>query len=316
MSDGYACRVITRRRFLQASGAGILALPTFLDARPDEGRFCVGVIADTHIIDDFYRGPEGSPEDTESISRTKERLVLARDTLNALQPSLDLVFLVGDYFHDYPSEDLEFYFRNTTRIDHALEVTRGFRAPVHIGFGNHDYGVPRVSRETSHELFRRKLSLQPYYAVDHRGWKFVHVNNFLGVTWQPGHAAYGTQVGSLGEEQLAWLEAQLSERKPTLLFVHYPLSRIMPAERADLGLHSLLKRHAATVQRVVSGHWHRWVDAGREFGVPHLVIAATRYDPDAYLVVEIDTKAGVHRLLNLDLVEWNTHFSRPYPAGR
>jgi hypothetical protein len=86
-------------------------------------------------------------------------------------------------------------------------------------------------------------------------------------------------------------------------------------EHADLGLHSLLKRHAATVQRVISGHWHRWVDRGREFGPPHLVIAATRYDADAYLIVEIDTKAGSHRLLNLDLIEWNTHFSHPYVSA-
>ena len=74
--------------------------------------------------------------------------------------------------------------------------------PVHVGFGNHDYAVPQVSREASHELFRRKLGVQPYYAVDHRGWKFIHVNNFLGTTWQAGHADYRKQVGSLGETQL------------------------------------------------------------------------------------------------------------------
>ena len=101
------------------------------------------------------------------------------------------------------------------------------------------------------------------------------------------------------------------------MFVHYPLSAIEAVEVADLGLHSLLKRHASTVQRVISGHWHRWVDVGREYGPPHLVIAATRYDPDAYLVLEIDAKAATHRPLNLDLVDWNTHFSRAYaPVSR
>ena len=42
------------------------------------------------------------------------------------------------------------------------------------------------------------------------------------------------------------------------------------------------------------------------------MIGATRYDEDAYLIVEIDAKAGSHRPLNLDLIEWNTHFSRAY----
>ncbi len=303
--------VLTRRQFIQIGAAG-LALPPFWQAAPSRDTFYVGVIADSHVIDEFYRGPEGSPEDTESIFKTSERLTAARDALNGLRPALDIVFLVGDYFHDYPSNDLDFYFENTTRIDHAKALTDGFRMPVHVGFGNHDYDVPRVSREASHELFRRKLTLRPYYSVDHRGWKFIHVNNFLGTTWEVGHANYRKQRGSLGEEQLNWLDAQLSERKPTFVFVHYPLSLIEPVEVADLGLHSLLTRHASTVQKVISGHWHRWVDIGREYGPQHLVIAATRYDPDAYLIVEIDAVAGTHRPLNLDLVEWDTHFSRAH----
>ncbi len=307
--------VFTRRRFLQTTGVGLIAWPSFLDARVEADTFHVGVIADTHIIDEFYNGPEGNPEDTESIFKTEERLRAATAALNGLAPTLDLVFLVGDYFHDYPSPDLEFYFTHTTRVDRAKALTDGFRAPVHVGFGNHDYAVPKVSRELTHELFRRKLGLPPYYAIEHRGWKFIHVNNFLGATWQVGHERFDRGQGSLGEEQLLWLDAQLSERKPSFVFVHYPLRAIVPVEYADLGLHTLLQRHASTVQRVISGHWHRWVDVGREFGPPHLVIAATRYDADAYLVVEVDTMAGTHRLLNLDLVEWNTHFSRPYSPG-
>lgn len=303
--------MITRRQFIHRSAAG-LALPSLWQLQPRAETFYIGVIADSHVIDGYYKGPESNPEDSESIFKTSERLASAREVLNNLRPALDKVFLVGDYFHDYPSPDLDFYFKNTTRIDHAVALTDGFRMPVHVGFGNHDYAVPQVSREASHELFRRKLGVAPYYAVDHKGWKFIHLNNFLGATWQVGHAAYRKQRGSLGEQQLLWLEAQLAERRPTMIFIHYPLSVVEPTEVADLGLHTLLKRHAATVQRVISGHWHRWVDVGREYGPPHLVIAATRYDEDAYLIVEIDAKAGTHRLLNLDLVEWNTHFSRAY----
>jgi len=303
--------VLTRRQFIHRSAAG-LALPALWQATPGRDTFYIGVIADSHVIDPYYKGPESNPEDSESIFKTSERLASARDALNALRPSLDMVFLVGDYFHDYPSTDLEFYFKNTTRIDRAKELTDGFRMPVHVGFGNHDYAVPQVSREMSHELFRRKLGVKPYYAIDHRGWQFIHLNNFLGATWQVAHAKYRKQQGSLGEEQLTWLEAQLAERKPTMIFIHYPLSLIEPTEVADLGLHTLLKRHANTVQRVMSGHWHRWVDVGTEYGPKHLVIGATRYDEDAYLVVEIDTKTATHRPLNLDLVEWNTHFSKPY----
>jgi len=313
---------------MQLGASGLLTLPSFVEAAslgqlapphapgapgaPDAQRFYFAIIADTHIIDDFYKGPEGSPEDTESIFKTTERLVAARDTINALRPSMDLVILVGDYFHNYPSPDIDFYFQNKTRVDRAKELTDAFTMPVHVGFGNHDYGVPAVSREMTHELFRRKLSVKPYYAIEHRGWKFIHVNNFLGDTWKVGDARYNKAQGSLGEEQLNWLEAELGQHKPTFVFIHYPLSIVLPAERADYGIYPLLKKHRDTIQRVVSGHWHRWFEFGRSYGPQHLVMAATRYDPNAYLIVEVDTQASTHRLLNLDLVDWNTHFSQPF----
>lgn len=302
----------TRKQFLGTLGAGALPRP-FLMAEPSSSKFYFAIIADTHIIDDFYKGPEGNAEDTESIFLTSERLIGARTLINSLQPAMEKVFLVGDYFHNYPSTEMEFYFENETRVDRAKRITDGFKMPVHAGFGNHDYDVPKVSRDFSHELFRRKFNLKPYYSLDYRGFKFVHLNNFLGETWNPANqSAYKKGVGSLGLEQLEWFEAELEQKKPTFVFIHYPLRIVVGIERADFGVKTLLKKHAATVQRVVSGHWHRWVDFKDEFGPPHLVMAATRYDEDAYLIVEADAQKAEHTLLNINLVDWNTHFSKPY----
>ena len=114
---------ITRRQFAR-TGAGLLAASHL---RAAEDHFAFGIIADTHIIDTFYKGPEGNPEDTASILHSAERLQSARTLLNSLQPKLDLVFLVGDYFHDYPSIDLDFYGRHKTRIDLAKETDRRLR---------------------------------------------------------------------------------------------------------------------------------------------------------------------------------------------
>ena len=303
---------MNRRTILQLGGAALAPFSSVAGTNSSSERFYFAVIADTHIIDDYYRGPEGNPEDTESIRRTADRLSAARDHINSLQPSMDLVFLVGDYVHDYPSSDVEFYFKNTTRFDHAKALTDKFRMPVHVGFGNHDYGVPKLSRDASHELFRRKFGLKPYYSVSHRGWKFIHLNNFLGESWNSVSASFNRRTGSLGERQLQWLEAELEQRKPSFVFIHYPLQLIQPIELADYGLHSLMKKHRDTVQQVISGHWHRWFEFGRSYGPDHLVIAATRYDPNAYLIVEVDTRNTTHRLLNLDLVDWNTHFSKGF----
>ena len=69
-------------------------MPSFLDARAlaDTSKFYFAIIADTHIIDEFYKGPESNPEDTESMFKTRERLISARDTINALQPAMEQVF--------------------------------------------------------------------------------------------------------------------------------------------------------------------------------------------------------------------------------
>jgi predicted MPP superfamily phosphohydrolase len=295
-----------RRAFLATLGS---AAACSFAAEQEGSRFRFAIIADTHIIDEFYRGPEGNPEDTESIFKTTERLRATRERINSLRPATDLTFLVGDYFHNYPSADIDFFFQHKTRVDAAKELTDGFAMPVHAGFGNHDYDVAHFSRENSHELFRRKFGLRPYYSIEHKGFKFIHVNNFLGATWEPKNARYDRSKGSLGEEQLNWLEAELEQRKPTFVFIHFPLIIVEPNERSGYGVHSILKKHRDTVQRVVSGHWHKWFEFGRSYGPPHLVIAATRYDPNAYLIVEADPKTAEHRLLNIDLVDWNTHFS-------
>ncbi|HWE52333.1 MAG TPA: hypothetical protein VG273_21235 [Bryobacteraceae bacterium] len=306
---------IGRRSFLSIAGAaaGAAALPVLgAPASPSPGDFRFAVIADSHIIDPLYVGPENSPEDTESILHGAERLTSARNLLNSLNPAPEQIFLVGDYFHNYPSPDVDFYFKNRTRLDIAKDITDGFHAPVHVGFGNHDYGVPQVSREMSHELFRRKFNVKPYYSVEHKRWKFVHLNNFLGSTWTVGHKNYHKDRGSLGEEQLNWFEAELLQHKPTFVFIHFPLYIVDPVERADYGVIPLMKKHKDTIQLVVSGHWHKWFEFGRSYGPQHLVMAATRYDPNAYLIVDVDSKAGNHKLLNLGLVDWNTHFSKPY----
>ncbi len=294
-----------------AAGAASTLIRPFAFAQPEPSKFYFALIADTHIIDSFYKGPEGNAEDTESIFKTSERLIAARNVINALQPKMERVFLIGDYFHNYPSRDIDFYFQNETRLDRAKALTDAFTMPVHAGFGNHDYDR-HVPRDVSHELFRRKFGLKPYYTVEHRGWKFIHLNNFLGNTWTPDHAEFDPAKGSLGEEQLNWFEAELAERKPSFVFIHYPLYIVKPVELKDYGVYAVIKKHRDDIQRVVSGHWHKWFDFSRSYGPPHLVMAATRYDPNAYLIVEADTNAVRHELLNIGLVDWNTHYSQPY----
>ena len=276
-------------------------------------KFYFALVADTHIIDNYYvKGSENGVEDNESILVTTPRFTSARDLINSLNPAIEQVFLIGDYFHNYPSTDYDFYFKNTTRLDNAKAISDGFKAPVHLGFGNHDYDVRHIPREMSHRLFKAKFNAEPYSVLDYKGYKFIHLNNFLGSTQDHAASDFNPNIGSLGEEQLQWFEAQLQQHKPTFVFIHYPLIQDQATEFGDYGVQPLLRKYKDTIQLVVSGHMHKWIDFAHTYGPQHYVMAATRYDPNAYMLMEVDTKRATWRFMNQSLVDWSTHYSKPY----
>lgn len=302
---------VDRRSFLSIAGGltGLSALsqvPVFA-APPSASQFRFVVIADSHIIDDFYDRQESNPLDTATVKHTRESLIRTRSLIHALNPQPDMVFLAGDYVHDFPSPDYDFYFKNVTRLDHAKRITDGFRMKVYAGFGNHDYFVPQHDREFAHRLYAQKFGLKPYYAVDHKDCRFIMLNNFLGESWNASNKeAFNKRLGTLGGVQLQWLEAQLAERKQTFVFVHFPASIIVPTEYRDFGLHSLLKKYADSIHFVTAGHWHRWHDFKTEFGPQHFVMGATRYDADSYMVVDVDTLSATYTIRNLHCFQWGT----------
>ena len=63
---------------------------------------------------------------------------------------------------------------------------------------------------------------------------------------------------------------------------------------------------------VVSGHWHLWLDAEQSYGPRHLVASSTRYDEDAFLVVEANPRTGAYEILNWDKLAWFAHDTDPY----
>lgn len=284
-------------------GGGDVAADTAVDTTPDapvQTPFRFAVIGDTHIIDEWYTGPENSPLDTESMWHTYDRFTSVIDRLKGLSHPVDFVIHVGDLIHDYVNADIDFMWANRTRMDIAVEMMQRMELPFRFCFGNHDYEFATAPRAATHDFFRSKLGVPTYDSFEHRGWKFVMLNCYLGQTHDEVAPAGGDGFGSLGEEQLLWLEAELADEKPTFVFVHQMLQIIEQREVADLGLHRLLMEHAHHVRAVLSGHTHRWLDLGTTFGPPHQVIGATRYDEDCFVIVEVDPAAGSWRYLNQD----------------
>ncbi len=274
--------------------------------------FRFAVITDPHVCDDYYDGQEGNQLDTDTVAVTDERLKAVRDAINALDPQPEAVFVPGDIIHNYPNDSAEFVRNNRTRFDIAKEIFDGFDMPVHITLGNHDYDVKNITRETTHELFKEKFGVDPYYSVDLHGFRFILLNNFLGETWDADSDNFQTDLGSLGETQLNWLNDQLAEGMPSFLFMHYMLPLVIPTEGEDLGLQRLLRQYKDDIRLFFAGHTHRWINFGDMYGPQHMVLGATRYDPDNYLIVEVDTASKTFRILNSKDLHWGTAYAEPY----
>ena len=80
-----------------------------------------------------------------------------------------------------------------------------------------------------------------------------------------------------------------------------------------IGLHPLVRKYRDSISLILSGHWHKWVDFSHIFGPRHIVVAAIRYDPDAYMILELDKATNSVSFVNQSCVDWSTHFSRPFP---
>jgi 3',5'-cyclic AMP phosphodiesterase CpdA len=281
---------------------------------PEPSTFRFAVISDTHVLDDLYFADNRDVQ--ESLVNSNVRLEAARDAINALLPPVAMVFLDGDIVHNYPPEtDRDFYFTHTTRLDNARAILDGFDMPVYPLFGNHDYWVPALSRDFTHALYKAKLGVEPYRAIDYRGYKFLLLNSMLGDTWDDQSSDYDkTTLGSLGAEQLQWLEAQLAQHRPTFIFIHYPLSIIEPEEGNGVGLSTLLRKYQDTIKLVLSGHTHIWMDFGTIYGPLHIVMAATRFDPDNIFLVEVDAANNTFDILNANAIRWGTEYADTFMA--
>jgi hypothetical protein len=291
-----------------------------IDSELPNGPFVFAVISDTHIIDDFYVGPEGNELDTESIFYANERLEAALIQVNNLtDPAVELVLIPGDFVHNYPSDEWDFFFENETRFDIAKSIISASAAPVHVGLDNHDYDIPGIPRDFTERLVKEKWGIDPYYTVEHKGVKFIHINNFLGATMDFESDDYASAIGSFGKEQLDWLDGELSDGKPSFVFFHFPLLLEKSDEEPGLDVKTVLIKHLDNVLCVFAGHHHRWQDwdinGSHIYTVPHIVVGSTRYDEDNILYIEVDPQLMEWRMINYDCIGWGGMYANPYVPG-
>jgi hypothetical protein len=220
---------IARREFLQLAGLGGVVFASGLaGAAGTADDFYFVQLSDTHW------GFEGPPNPD-----AKGTLPKAVAAVNALTQPPDFVIFTGDLTHT--TDDAQ---ERRRRMAQFRDIVSAIRVKtVRFIPGEHDASLDRGA--TYQEFFG-----PTHYSFDHKGVHFIVVDNVS----DPG--------ASVGDEQLAWLAADL-QRQPKnariVVFTHRPLFDLAPqwdwATRDGAKVVDLLLPHANVT--VFYGHIHQ-----------------------------------------------------------
>src|SRR5262249_9638781 len=141
-------------------------------------------------------------------------------------------------------------------FDTVAEVLKGVKAPVFYVPGEHDFDSD--DNKLYRERFGKGTRGSGYYSFDNKGAHFVGLVNVANA--KSGGPMAG--LGVLGDEQLSWLEKDLSglaASTPVIVFAHVPLWTVYEkwgwgTQDAAQAL-ALLKRLASVT--VLNGHIHQ-----------------------------------------------------------
>ena len=191
-------------------------------------------ISDTHI--GFNK--EANPDVSGTLAQTI-------DLVNGMADPPALIIHTGDITH--LSKPAEF--------DLAQQLLGRLRVPeMHTVPGEHDTADPTVTEYFSR--FGQASGNRGYYSFDHAGVHFIALINVL--QFKPGG------LGTLGADQLAWVEADLKGRSastPIVVFAHMPLWTIYAPWGWGTGdadqLMAELRRFGSVT--VLNGHIHQIV---------------------------------------------------------
>jgi predicted phosphodiesterase len=229
---------------------------------PPAGDFFAMVIADTHISND--------------VAKTERFEGFLRSVEGGAYPGVELVLIVGDVVssvHDrYHPEAPDAGYNRLAVVAGILER---LTLPVHLVMGNHDYKIERDRDSDTYfglpelqfmeQIWTRHTGYPPYYSAMRHGWKFIVLNSMRG-RYLNRH---------FDDEQLQWLESELSDDRPVILAFHHPLEtdnfRIwckpghLVTRKKEPRLYSLLQAHKQKIKAIFVGHGHRFV-SDRLFG--------------------------------------------------
>ncbi len=149
----------------------------------------------------------------------------------------------------------------------------------------------------SHRLFKTKFNAEPYSAL---GLQRLQ-NSSTSTTSSAAPRTIPRQTlirasARLGRSSSTGSRRRSSSTSPPSSSVHYPLPPLSRPSSPALA-YTLSCRSTKTPFRWSSpAHVHKWNDYGLAYGPRHYTMAATRYDANAYMLLEVDTKQANNTL--------------------
>lgn len=200
------------------------------------------------------------------------------DHLNNLPFKLDFVLHTGDVMTDPDSAE---------EYQAARDVLGKINVPVYYLCGNHDHQQGLRALMPSVALANGTLD----YVIEHNGARLVCVDS----------ATHGQDHGGrLSDEQLAWLEQQITTEtdKPLLVGIHHPPLALGNEVIDFFGMsngaevHAVLRKAVPRLQGVFFGHIHQIVDTVQD-GVYYCAVQSPLGQPDLWPAVTPERRTDI-----------------------
>lgn len=243
------------------------------DAKP---LFSIGAIADAQ----YAAEPDAPPR---LYHTTPDKLAAAVADFN--RRKLAFVVHLGDFID-----------KDWASYDALLPISAKLRHPWHFVLGNHEFAVDDAHKPQ----VPAKLGMPSrYYSFVQHGWLFLVTdgNDLSSYAWPEGSARHKHSMalhaelypdkplwdGGIGEEQLRWIDAQLTDADrrglKAMLFSHFP---VWPENPHNLwnapAVMDVIERHPS-VKIWLDGHNHEG-NYGEHAGVHYLNLKAMLDTPE------------------------------------
>jgi 3',5'-cyclic AMP phosphodiesterase CpdA len=251
--------------------AALLALGTAVHAAPPaRPAFSIGAIADAQ----YAAEPDAPPR----LYHTAPAKLTAAIADFDRQP---LAFVV--HLGDFIDKDWESF-------DTMLPIVRRSRHPWHFVLGNHEFAIAEARKP---ELPKKLGMPARYYAFTHEGWRFLVTdgNDLSSYGWPAGSPEHQRSLaahdalyadkplwdGGIGEKQLRWIDAQLTDADrrglKVALLSHFPVYPENPHNLWNAAAVMALVEKHPSVKLWLDGHNHEG-NYGEHAGVHYLNLKA------------------------------------------